>query len=176
MYIDKIKASFSVESALNSEDAGVQGTVNTLIGQDLTYLGLDSFYSFCIDGEDLAAPMLIDSFPSVELNAVSLDGDDKQPLLINSIHGYAIKVIADEGLTPTGAVNVSVLDIGNITGVTGAEHRLVAGDSMVVMTDKGWPPLGTSQIEISEVGTLANCKIAFCLFGHSTATALGYGT
>lgn len=175
MFIDKIKASFSVESALNSEDSGVQGTVNTIIGQDLTYLGLDSFYSFCIDGEDLAT-MMIDSFPSVELNAASLDGDDKQPLLINSIHGYAIKVIADEGLTPTGAVNVSVLDIGNITGVTGAEHRLVAGDSMVVMTDKGWPPLGTSQIELTEVGTLTNCKVAFCLFGHSTATALGYGT
>lgn len=120
--------------------------------------------------------MMIDSFPSVELNGVSLDGDDKQPLLINSIHGYAVKVIADEGLTPTGAVNVSVLDIGSITGVTGAEHRLMAGDSLVVMTELGWPPLGTAQIEISEVGTLTNCKVAFCLFGHSTATALGYGS
>jgi len=175
MYIDKIKASFSVESALNSEDSGVQGSVNTLIGQDLTYLGLDSFYSFCIDGENLAT-MMFDSFPSVELNAVALDGDDKQPLLINSIHGYAIKVIADAGLTPTGAVNVSILDIGSITGVTGAEHRLIAGDSLVVMTDKGWPPLATAQIELAEVGTLANCKVAFCLFGHSTATALGYGS
>lgn len=174
MFIDKIKASFSVESALNSEDSGVQGTVNTIIGQDLTYLGLDSFYSFCMDGEDMSGGMMIDSFPSVELNAVSLDGDDKQPLLINSIHGYAVKVIADEGLTPTGVLSFSILDIGSVTGVTGAEHQLIAGDSLVVMTDKGWPPLPTAQIEMG--GTMTNCKVAFCLFGHSTATALGHGT
>lgn len=175
MFINNIKASFSVRSELNSEDEGVQGAIVTTIEQDLAYLGLDAFYSFCIDGEDLAT-MMFDSFPSVDLNGVALDGDDKEPLLINSIHGYAVKVIPDEGLTPTGAVNVSILDIGSITGVTGAEHRLTAGDSLLVMTELGWPPLATAQIEITEVGTLANCKVAFCLFGHSTATALGYGS
>ena len=175
MFIDKIKASFTVDAALNSEDSGVQGSVNTTIGQDLTYLGLDAFYSFCVDGEDLAT-MLIDDFPSVELNAVALDGDDKQPLLINSIHGYAIKIIPDAGLVATGTVNIAIKDIGSAAGGVGAVHYLVPGDSLVVMTDKGWPPLATSQIEITEDATLTNCKVAFCLFGHSTATALGYGS
>lgn len=41
MFIDKIKASIFVQSALNSEDTGIQGAVTTTIEQDLAYLGLD---------------------------------------------------------------------------------------------------------------------------------------
>lgn len=174
MFVNTINSSFAVSSLLQSEEAGIQGGVATLIGQDLGYLGLDSFYSFITTGETFGT-VTLDSFPSVDRNGVSLEGDDKQPLLLNSIHGYCLKVIPNEGAAATGQVKINITEIGTLIGDGANNHILAPGDSLVVMTSLGWPARALSSIELTEIGTLANCKVAFAIFGHSTNTALGYG-
>jgi hypothetical protein len=162
MFVNKITASVSVGSALNSEDVGVQGTINTLIAQDLTYLPLDSFYSFVVTGEALVSTTLA-GFPNVTRNGSALVGDDKDPLLLNSIHGYI-------------HVRINITEMGTLADGGASNHFLTSGDSLVVMTDKGWPPRNNTSIVITEVDTLTNCKVAFAIFGSSTATATGYGS
>jgi hypothetical protein len=168
MFVNKITASVSVGSALNSEDVGVQGTVNTLIAQDLTYLPLDSFYSFVVTGEALTSTTLA-GFPNVTLNGTTLNGNDKEPLLLNLIHGYTLKVIPTPGLTATGNVRINITNLGTLTGGGASNHILYAGDSLTVMTDTGWPAMVGTAIAITEVGTLTNCKVAFAIFGSSAA-------
>lgn len=173
MFVNKITASVSVGSALNSEDVGVQGAVNTLIAQDLTYLPLDEFYSFVVTGEALTSTTLA-GFPNVTLNGATLKGDDKNNLLLNSINGYILKVIPTAGLTATGYVRIDITNLGTLTGGGASNHILYAGDSLVVITDKAWPARTGSAIAITEVNTLTNCKVAFAIFGSSTAVGLGY--
>jgi hypothetical protein len=175
MFVNKITASVSVGSSLNSTDAGVQGAIDTLIDQDLTYLPLDEFYSFVVTGEALVSTTLA-AFPNVTRNGVALKGDDKNNLLLNSIHGYILKVIPTPGLTATGHVRINITEMGTLADGGASNHFLTSGDSLVVMTNKGWPARNNTSIVITEVDTLTNCKVAFAIFGASTATATGYGS
>lgn len=181
MILSNIKANFAVQANLYNGQEGINGQIQIQTNQSLDGLGLDALYSIVIPAATLNAAgstgYNYTAFPSVQLNGVAVNGDDKLPLVLNVISGYSIQVIddTDSATTAVGSITTTVTRIGNALS-TPAVHSMVTGDCLTNLTQKGWQGLSNSAIKIvaNTSVTLANCNIVFTLFGKTTGTGSGY--
>ncbi len=180
MLIDTISARFDVSAKLYSSTAGVSGAIQTNISRNLSDLALDALYTRVFLASELVSlTKTFDDFPTVELNGAALDGDDKQPLTINAIHGFCVQVLANKDVDGedepiAGYITVTVTEIGSGAGTPSVRH-MVAGDDLLNTTVGGWPAETLSSIAITGTSDLADCLVVFALFGSSAGTAGGYG-
>lgn len=181
MLLDTISAEFRVAARLYSNTPGVSGAIQTNISRNLADLGLDALCTYVVPAGNLAGvSMVFDDFPTVELNGVAVNGDDKLPLTINSIHGVCIQILADKDADgadepKTGEVTVTLAQIGSQTG-SPAVRKMVAGDDFLNTTVLGWPGVTASTLTIAGSADLDLCSVVIALFGSSAGTAGGYGT
>lgn len=182
MLIDTISASFDVSARLYNNTPGVSGAIQTRIARNLGDLGLDAIYTKVIPCEDLVLGALTwDDFPTVELNGVAVDGDDKLPLTMNSIHGVVVQILARKDgdgvdLPKAGFVTLTLTLVGSGAGTGPAYREIVAGDDYLNTTVLGWPGVTASTIKLEATVDLADCDIVFAFFGSSAGTAGGYGS
>lgn len=179
MKLTTVRATASISAQIFNESPDIQGALTTTFAEDLTNLGLDSLYSRNLAAAELMAmasdTMTFNTFPLVQINGVAATGDDRAPLLLNSIHGFSIKVSEDDGATASGFITVTVAEIGSVSG-SNMVRQMVAGDTLIMMSNLGWPALSGSLISIVGSAALANVKILITLFGHSSNDAGGYGS
>lgn len=178
MIITQLSSFFGVKGNLVTDTPGAQGAIEKSFTSNLSDLALDSLYTkLFIPAEINSLPWRYYSFPTVDrtingTGAVVEDGDDRQPLLLNSVHAIAIDVVADTGGTPSGYITVSLKKVGG-AGATAAVHKLEPGEGLMVQTRYGWPAHADTEIIITG-STLVDAKVSFALVGHTANTGTGY--
>ena len=165
-----ISALFEVKARLLG-DLPAQGGLDTIISQTVRGESLDSFYSQVISGSNLTTTdQVFDTFPNVQLNESAINGQDGQPLELNSINGIIVQVIQNAGQTSAGFATVTL----NLIGTNLAQSfQLVAGDCFQYISERGWPGNASSVLTVGATG-LTNCNVVICLLGKKDVVGTGY--
>ncbi len=178
MTITHLSSFFGVKGNLVTDTPGAQGAIEKSFSSNLSDLALDSLYTKLFTPSEInSLSWRYYSFPTVDrtiggTGAVVEDGDDRQPLLLNSIHAIAIDVVADSTGTPAGHIVVSLKKVGG-AGLTAAIHKLEPGEGLMVQTRYGWPAHSDTEIIITGA-SLAAAKVSFAIVGHTANTGTGY--
>ena len=177
MLVTNIAASLNLGVELYNDQPGLNGALSTSVSSNLNNLGLDSAYTRVFSASELVTAKVYNGFPSVDLGGSPVLGDDKQPLLLNSIHAVALQVIEiDPDVPGVGYVTITLERVGGASASI-STHHLATGDSMILLTPLGWPFHVDTEITIaaSTSPALANVNVVFAIVGSAGDTGLGYG-
>ncbi len=176
MIINNIDCKFNLDVQLYNEQPGLNGALNTSVTGTLSDLGLDSAYTKVFEAAELVSiTKTYNSFPTVDLGGSPVDGDDKQPLLLNSIHAIALQVLEIDPDTPgVGYVTLTLEKVGGASSSVSTLH-VVTGDSIILQTRLGWPYHADTEITLTGSASLAGVRVVLALVGSAAGNGYGYG-
>jgi hypothetical protein len=173
MTINAINAAFGLNVSNYPTATGLSGGIPVSINQDLRYLNLNSAYVNVFANSSLISTTnTFNNFPAVNFNGAAAQGEDKQPLLLNSIHAIVLQCIkVDDTLPATGSITATFTKLGSSAVAT---RSFVVGDSLMLTTTLGWPAVGTTALAFTGTASLTNTQLIVALVGHTSATGTGY--
>jgi len=173
MQINAVQASFNLSANTYPTDTGISGSIPVAITEDLRYLNLNSAYVNLFSTTDLVSlTKTFNTFPTVNLGGATVLGEDKQPLLLNSIHAIVIRCLKiNSAVASTGSITATFTKLGTSAAST---RSFVPGDSLFLTTSLGWPAVATTALAITGSSTLTNTQLVVAFVGHTSATGTGY--